>query len=166
MTRTGTGLKLGVADELPFIDELDATIEAPSGAVFEAVCRRIGRGFGGAAGRAFTAVIGCANRGNSFTIPPAPGQEVNGFRVARVLEPRELILEGQHRFASYRLSFFIESLDADRSRLRARTEAAFPGITGSLYRGLVIGSGAHAFIVKQMLGSVASMAAPGRAARG
>lgn len=152
--------------DLPFIDEYDATIEAPSIAVFQSVCRRLGRSFEGAAGRAFTTLLGCAHRGNSFTDPPLPGQEVNGFRVAGVDEPRELILEGRHRFASYRLSFFIESLDPDRSRLRAKTEAAFPGVAGAFYRALVIGSGAHAFIVKQMLGSVASMALSGRTGRG
>lgn len=151
--------------DLPFIDEFDATIDAPPVAVFQSLCRRIGRGFEGAAGRAFTSVIGCAYRGNSFTNPPIEGQEVNGFRVAKVDEPRELILEGRHRFASYRLSFFIESPGEGRSRLRAKTEAAFPGITGSVYRGLVIGTGAHAFIVKQMLGRVASMAVSGRAGR-
>lgn len=148
--------------ELPFIDEFDATIGAPSAAVFESVCRRIGRSFEGAAGRAFTALIGCAHRGNSFTTPPVPGQEVNGFRVAGVDEPRELILEGRHRFASYRLSFFIDALGEDRCRLRARTEASFPGVLGWVYRGLVIGSGAHAFIVEQMLGRVAAASRAGR----
>ncbi len=44
------------------------------------------------------------------------------------------------------------------SRLRARTDAIFPGVRGSVYRALVIGSGGHKFIVKWMLRDIVRQA--------
>jgi hypothetical protein len=152
-----------VTQDLPFVDEHDAVVDAPAHEVFLAVAMRVGRAFeGGVIGRAFSALVGCVHRGASFTVPPVEGQEVNGFRVAKVVAPRELILEGRHRFAAYRLSFFVDPTAEGGSRLRARTDAVFPGVRGACYRALVIGSGAHAFIVRRMLGEMVSRAATAR----
>lgn len=144
--------------DLPFIDEFDATVEAPPSQVFSALTRAMDRTFSGAAGQVFTAVLGCLHRGASYTVPPVEGQEVNGFRVARVEAPSLLVLEGQHRFAIYRLTLRVEGVGPDRSRLSARTDAAFPGLTGRLYRLGVIGTGGHAMIAKRMLSAVARRA--------
>jgi hypothetical protein len=157
-----------VTGDLPFIDEHDAVIQAQANDVFLAVARGVGRSFAnGAFGRACSGLLGCAHSGMSFTVPPLEGQEVNGFQVAKVESPHRLILEGRHRFASYRLSFFVDSLveGQGRSRLRARTDANFPGFLGAMYRALVISSGAHAFIVRRMVRSIASRATPADAAR-
>ena len=46
----------------------------------------------------------------------------------------------------------------DRTELRARTDAVFPGPLGWGYRLLVIGSGGHAVAVNRMLARVARRA--------
>jgi hypothetical protein len=91
-------------------------------------------------------------------VPPLPGQEANGFVVTKVLEPKTLVLEGQHRFATYRLSFMVDPLAPLKAQLNARTEAVFPGMTGALYRVFVIGSGAHEIVVMRMLQAIARQA--------
>jgi hypothetical protein len=147
-----------MVSDLPFIDEFDTLIEAPSIRVFTALSRTVGRSFEGFGGRAFTALLGCRHRGATSTVPPSVGQEINGFRVAEVSEPESLVLEGEHRFARYRLAFVIEPSGEGRSRLRARTDALFPGLRGSVYRALVIGSGGHAFMARRLLAVVARAA--------
>jgi len=39
----------------------------------------------------------------------------------------------------------------DGEVLRARTEAAFPGLLGRLYRAAVIGSGGHRLVARRLL---------------
>jgi len=78
----------------------------------------------------------------------------SGFRVAREEPGSSFVLEGQHPFSRYRLSFYIDPLGAERVRLRARTDAVFPGPHGTAYRALVIGTGAHKLIVRRMLRQV------------
>ncbi len=147
-----------MAADLPFIDEFEAMVAAPPEAVFLAASRRVARSFAAPAGRAFAAVLGCVPRGDTFTSPPQEGQEAIGFRVAKVDQPGLLVLEGRHRFAAYRLSLLIDASGHDQSRLRVRTDAAFPGFKGALYRALVIGSGAHAFVVRRVLDAIARQA--------
>lgn len=144
-------------DNLPFIDEYATLTRAPSEVAFDALASLVGRSFAGAFGRAFTALLGCAHRGSSYSLPPQAGQEVNGFRVAEAARPQRLVLEGRHRFAVYRLTFAIEK-EKEGSRVSARTDAAFPGLAGALYRWIVIGSGAHAVIARRMLASIARRA--------
>ena len=74
-----------------------------------------------------------------------------GFPRVRADEPAELALSGRHPFSRYALTFRIDDLGGGRSRLRAVTDAVFPGLAGSVYRALVIGSGAHARVVPRML---------------
>jgi hypothetical protein len=45
--------------------------------------------------------------------------------------------------------------DLDGGRLHARTQAAFPGLRGRLYRAAVIGSGGHRIITRRLLRQVA-----------
>jgi hypothetical protein len=149
---------------LPFIDEFDVPVDAAPTETFLAAVRGMSRAFETAGGRAFSAWLRCEHRGSTFSVPPEIGQEANGFRVARADAPTALVLEGRHRFAIYRLSFLIDPVGEGRSRLRARTHARFPGVSGRLYRALVIGSGGHALIVRRMLARMASSA--GRHASG
>lgn len=145
--------------DLPFVDEYDTVVPATPEVTFDALASLVGRSFAGTSGRVFTALLGCAHRGSSYSLPPQAGQELNGFRVAEAERPHRLVLEGRHRFASYRLGFAIEPTEGGGSRLSARTDAAFPGLAGGAYRLLVIGSGAHAVIAKRMLAAVARKAA-------
>lgn len=148
-----------MATDLPFIDEFDTMVEAPAGQVFLSTAKTIGGSFEGPGARLFARLLGCVPRGTSYGVPPIEGQEANGFRVMKVVEPLELVLEGQHRFATYRLSFLVEELGPGRARLRARTDAVFPGFKGAMYRALVIGSGGHTFVVKRMLAVIGRHAA-------
>jgi hypothetical protein len=76
------------------------------------------------------------------------------FRVAREESPSLLALEGGHRFARYALTFRIEPVAREASRVTAQTHADFPGTKGRIYRQLVIGSGGHAIVVRRMLRAV------------
>jgi hypothetical protein len=66
---------------------------------------------------------------------------------------RRLALRGQHRFARYALTFLI-----DGDQLRARSEAAFPGIRGRLYRALLMGTGGHRLVTRGLLRRIARAA--------
>ncbi|MGL5811342.1 MAG: hypothetical protein ACRCYQ_15490 [Nocardioides sp.] len=77
----------------------------------------------------------------------AVGDAVVGFRVVRVEAPKAIVLEGRHHFARYRLTFALGSRGSGASYLRARTDAAFPGRLGPLYRAFVIGTRGHALVV-------------------
>lgn len=144
--------------DLPFIDEFKVDVRAPRDLVFLEVAGRMGRSFEGPVPRWFSGLLRCVDRGTSYTVPPSAGQEANGFRVARVDAPSTLVLEGQHRFATYRLSFFVDALNEGCCRVRARTDAAFPGLKGAIYRALVIGSGGHRIVVRQLLAGIARRA--------
>jgi hypothetical protein len=100
---------------------------------------------------------------------PAPGAFValwslepsSGFAIAEETAPRHLALRGRHRFSRYELAFDIEP-GADGVTLSARTSAEFPGIAGRAYRALVIGSGGHGILVRQMLKQIARSAEQAR----
>lgn len=133
-------------------------MEASDRAVYEALSRHLARSLGTSAARVAGRVLGCAHRGMSLTTPPVEGQEASGFVVVQARAPISLVLEGRHRFASYRLSFTVDPLAAHRSKLSARTDALFPGIKGAFYRALVIGSGGHEIVVRRMIAAVAARA--------
>jgi hypothetical protein len=80
-----------------------------------------------------------------------------GFHVARTDPPRELALEGRHRFSRYRLAFEIEPRGPE-TRIRAVTHAEFPGVRGRFYRALVVGTGGHRIMTRRVLKSIARRA--------
>lgn len=87
------------------------------------------------------------------------GDALTGFTVALARAPEHLTLRGHHRFSNYELAFELDACDDDAGcTLRARTSAAFPGLTGRTYRALVIGSGAHRLLVRRLLRDVARRA--------
>jgi hypothetical protein len=63
----------------------------------------------------------------------------------------ELALAGRHRFSVYLLSFRLEDAGSGRTRLVAETRAAFPGLKGSVYRALVIGTRMHVVVTRRIL---------------
>ena len=84
-----------------------------------------------------------------------------GFPQRQATPPRCLRLAGAHLFASYELCFELDDVracsdggTAPVTRVRATTHARFKGVHGRLYRMLVIGSGAHALIVRRFLRSM------------
>lgn len=106
-------------------------------------------------------LLGCRERGAKGDLQEV-GSTLVGFRVVRAERHVELALSGEHRFSRYALTFTIDDRGGDRSRLRAETRAAFPGIHGRIYRGLVIGSGAHIRAVRAILAAVSARAIRGR----
>ena len=161
----------GVAEPAPlaFIDEHERTLAVPPERAWGALARALPRAVGGGILQGYARVVGC-DPARADGVFPREGSALPGFRVARVLPPRELLLAGSHRFARYELDLRLEPLDhARRTRLVARTRAAFPGAGGAAYRLAVIGSGAHAWSVRRLLAHVERRAArPGdpSAARG
>ena len=99
----------------------------------------------------------CRDQGSEGEFDAAPEETLAGFRVASADPPRQLALEGRHRFSRYRLTFDIESAGAV-SRVRAVTHAEFPGLRGALYRAAVIGSGSHRIVTRRILKSIARRA--------
>lgn len=82
-----------------------------------------------------------------------------GFRVAVSTPGRELALVGHHPFSRYALIFHLDETEQGHTHLRAETRASFPGPAGAVYRRLVIGTGAHALVVRHMLTKVRKNAA-------
>ena len=137
--------------ELPFVDEHRQRCDAAAGAVWTATLAAVRRMAGG--GR-FARLLGCDPARATAGFAGRPGDAVPGFRVEAAEPPRTLVLRGRHRFADYRLTFLVED-----GALRAVTHAAFPGLRGRLYRAAVIGSGAHRFVTRRLLRSIAHAAA-------
>ncbi len=146
--------------KLPFIDAHSLVVEAPPEQVWEVTAQVMRRwveqllpGFGTQAGSVLARWLGC-----SYFDPPSPGngapEAIVGFRVAQAERPSLIVLEGEHRFSRYVLSFQIEPADDSSSIVKAETRAAFPGRTGRAYRKAVIGSGGHVFVVRHLLASI------------
>lgn len=91
----------------------------------------------------------------------APGATLPGFEVADARAPELLALAGRHRFSRYRLVFELDEVEPGRTRVRASTWAAFPGLAGHAYRALVIGTRGHRLAVRRILGRIRPGAAPG-----
>ena len=102
---------------------------------------------------AVATVLGCTDRRRSGD-PGRPGATWVGFRVVEAQPGVKLALAGEHRFSRYTLTFTIDDLGGGRSRLRSATDAAFPGLVGSAYRAMVIGSGMHARLMRSMLAGI------------
>jgi hypothetical protein len=142
---------------LPHVDEHSASVDRGPEETWEALQRVLS---GGAArpARLLTALLDTADR---------DAEPLLGFHVARSEPPRLLDLEGEHRFARYRLRFELEPIGPDRTRITAVTDADFPGAAGTAYRALVIGTRGHVLAVRRLLGAVANAArrTPRRTAR-
>ncbi|MGO9926561.1 MAG: hypothetical protein ACLPLP_10620 [Mycobacterium sp.] len=91
-----------------------------------------------------------------------------GFVQDEARRPVRFAMKGRHLFAAYRLEFELDSERGDppRTRVRALTRAAFPGVHGGVYRALVIGTGAHRIVVRRMLERIAATALAERAQTG
>jgi hypothetical protein len=136
--------------ELPYVDEHAVEVSAPGAAVWTALAEVLARDLSAGFASPLAHLLGCRDQptGDHFSV--ALGAQVVGFHVTRAEAPRELWLDGEHRFARYALRFHLESR-GDGTGLRAETRAVFPGLRGQAYRALVIGTGGHAFMVRRLL---------------
>lgn len=150
--------------ELPFVDRPCARIDAEQVTVWAALVGHLGRvGGEGALAALFVRAVGVRDPRASGPFPE-PGSTIRGFRVAASEPPRRLLLEGRHRYSSYELEFHVRQ-EARGSELCAETRAAFPGLSGRLYRAAVIGSRGHRLAVGGMLRAVKQRAEATRGAR-
>ncbi len=123
-------------ERLPYIDEYAIAVPAGRAATWAAL---------------LTAM--CRDPANPTTVP-------RGFVLDEAVPTDRFALKGRHFFARYRLIFLLSDIadEPDQTRLTAQTWAAFPGIKGRIYRGLVIGSGGHLIVCRLMLKRIAALA--------
>jgi hypothetical protein len=141
--------------QLPYLDEHTTAIAADVEQVWPALIETLDRAFSRPFATGYARAVRCADHTASGPRPLAEGSTIPGFRVTSATGS-ELILEGRHRFSIYALIFRLEPTAAGESRLRAESRAAFPGLTGRIYRLLVVGTGGHVVGVKRMLATIAS----------
>jgi hypothetical protein len=138
---------------LSFVDAYRVEVAAGPERVWDATARLLPR-IGGRFGPAFARLLGCSEVERpalgSHELPHA----IVGFRVERAERPSLIELRGRHRFARYALTFRIEPGASRGSVLIAETDAEFPGAAGRLYRAAVIGTRAHAVLVRKLLRTV------------
>jgi hypothetical protein len=142
-------------ERLPYIDEHAVDISAGVDDAWPALLDALDRSFSRPGSAWYARIIGCTDSTASGPRPLAEGSTVPGFRVAVATPGRELVLVGGHHFSLYQLAFRLEPLGPGRSRLRAESRAAFPGLAGGAYRLLVIGSGVHVRAVRSMVRGIA-----------
>ena len=144
-------------ERLPYIDVHEVAVDADVDAAWRAVLRVVRASFGGAdhAWLSHALRLEPARATGTWAPEPEPGAAVQGFEVGVARRAELLSLRGRHRFSRYRLDVEVAPDGDDRSLVRARTWAEFPGILGAAYRALVIGSGGHRLVVSRMMRRVA-----------
>lgn len=140
--------------DLPFVDEHETTVAAPVDEVWRRLVDAVDGGFSGTAAVTYARLVGCADATAAGPRPLGEGSTIPGFRVVAAVPEHGLALAGRHRFSTYALTFRLDALDAGRTRLRAESRAAFPGLHGTAYRFLVIGTGGHAVAVRRLLAGI------------
>jgi hypothetical protein len=136
---------------LPYVDELPIEIGVDREATWAALLRVVEGTFASARGRGPARLLGCEDTVPSGPRPLAQGSAFPGFHVESAEPLSELALAGRHRFSTYRLSFRLEDASPGRTRLIAETRADFPGLKGSVYRALVIGTRMHVLVTRRLL---------------
>jgi hypothetical protein len=142
-----------VVDTLPYIDEHSTEVAADRAATWEALLRVVEGLLSSSTAPGLARLLGSADREVSGPRPLTSGSTLPGFHVETAEPPRRLALAGQHRFSTYALIFHLDELEGG-TRLRAETRAAFPGLKGSVYRALVIGTRGHILATRRVLAAV------------
>lgn len=142
------------SERLPFVDEHSAEIAAGPDAVWESLLRVVESSFSSAETSRVARLLGCADTSSSGPRPLTAGSAFPGFHVETAEQPLELALAGSHRFSDYALTFHLEQLDNQRTRLRAETRALFPGFKGAVYKTLVIRTRGHVLVTRRLLRAV------------
>jgi hypothetical protein len=136
---------------LPHVDEHSVAIGAAPLVVWDATLRIVEQSFASSPTAVVARALGCRDVHACGPRPLAVGSAFPGFHVVAADAPRELELAGCHRFSSYALIFRLDELVNGRVQLRAETRAEFPGVLGTIYRAMVIGTGGHVLVVKHHL---------------
>lgn len=136
---------------LPYVDELPIEIGADREKTWVALLRVVEGSFASARGRGPARLLACEDTELSGPRPLAEGSAFPGFHVETAEPPSELALAGRHRFSTYLLSFRLEDGGDGHTRLVAETRATFPGLKGSVYRALVIGTRMHVLVTRRLL---------------
>lgn len=139
------------ASRLPYVDEHSTVVAARAEHAWAALLAVVERSFSFAGAGAIARLLGCEDVEPAGPRPPAEGSSCPGFHVEAAEQPSELALLGRHRFSRYALTFRLEDLGADGTRLRAETRAEFLGVKGRLYRALVIGTRGHVLATRGIL---------------
>ncbi|HEU4944821.1 MAG TPA: hypothetical protein VFT10_06625 [Solirubrobacterales bacterium] len=140
------------SDSLPHVDEHSATVDAGAEATWNASLRVIEVWLSSASRTA--RLLGCTDTTSSGPRPLATGSVLPGFRVEAAEPGRLLALAGKHRFSNYALILRFEGENEGATRIRAETRATFPGVTGSVYRALVIGTRGHILVTRRLLAGI------------
>jgi hypothetical protein len=127
------------ADNPPYVDEHAVRVAAPREVVWAALEKQAIT-LGIPAGSPLSKLLGT--------------QPSSGFKVAESVPGESIDLVGRHRFSNYRLRFELADAPHGSTQLRAQTYAAFPGLTGEIYRTLVIRSRLHVVATMQLLRSI------------
>lgn len=122
-------------ERLPYIDEHAITLDADAATAWAAVLRVL-----------------CDD--------PADPTPPLGFVIGECRPRERLVLKGRHPFSIYKWVFELDPVGPHQTRVRSQTWAAFPGLHGKVYRGLVISSGAHRVAVRWMLKRIAGQLRP------
>lgn len=139
---------------IPYLDEHETVIAAGADDVWRMLCETVDRSFSHPGMAGYARLIGAAYCAASGPRPLARGSTFPGFRVIAAVPGRKLVLEGCHRFSFYSIIFCLDDIHPGRSRLRAESRAAFPGLAGGLYRRLVIGTGGHVVGMRRLLSAI------------
>ena len=120
-------------ERLPYIDEHAISVPANRDATWHGLLK-----------------VMCRDSRDPATVPP-------GFVLDEALPGQRLALRGRHLFSIYQLIFELAD-SSTGTEVRAITRAAFPGLHGTVYRALVIGSGGHKVVVRRMLRRIGAAA--------
>ncbi len=142
------------ADQLPFVDEHSVEVAAAPEQAWDALRRVIEATMSNRRAARGARLLGCADTAATGPRPLTEGSAVPGFRVDAADPSRRLDLVGSHRFSRYALSFRLDRLAPELTRVRAETRAEFPGLRGRAYRALVIGTRAHVLATRRILDAV------------
>jgi hypothetical protein len=142
------------SSRLPHIDEHQSAVEAGSDVTWAALSRVVEGSFESPATGRVARLLGCADTRVSGPRPLTPGSAFPGFHVEVADPQRKLALVGSHRFSNYALIFRLDGEGDGRTLLRAETRAEFPGLKGSVYRALVIGTRGHVVVTRRLLNAV------------
>lgn len=147
-------------EQLPYIDEHSIQIGATPELVWVGLGRSLRAYLGKSLPRPLMTLWGLSPsevRGD-WRGAPRLGETLVGFAVVEADSPRRLALRGRHRFSRYELAFQLEQSPPGGCTLHARTSAEFPGLAGSAYRALVIGTQGHRLLVGRLLRDIARRA--------
>lgn len=136
----------------PRVDEHSVVVQAPPEAVWKATLTTVEQSFYPL--RMVARALGCHDVSVRGPRPLTVGSAFPGFHVVTADAPRELWLAGGHRFSDYALILRLDGLADGTVRLTADSRASFPGLHGTIYRTLVIGSRGHVLAVKRLLAAV------------